>query len=91
MRERETREKKTGKREEITCQKNEQARNYRKKKIVEKKNHGKTSNRSLAPVFPVEPGEARHLEEVVEALLLDLAAPVPRRGEPAVDAGPGVE
>ena len=46
---------------------------------------------SRAKVPPVEALEPRELEHRVVRLLLDLRAPVPRRGEPPVDARPGVE
>ena len=51
----------------------------------------KNANSLLAPVLAIETRKARDLEQVVVLFLLDFAAPVPRRGEPAVDAGAGVE
>lgn len=36
-------------------------------------------------------GLTSHLEDVVEGLLLDLAAPVPGAGQPPVDAGARIE
>jgi hypothetical protein len=43
----------------------------------------------LLPV-PVEALEAREHEDIVVRLLVELTAPIPRRGEPPVDAGPAV-
>ena len=52
---------------------------------------GFESARGLLGELPVKASEIGHLEERPVALLLDLAAPVPRGREAPVDARPGVE